>query len=66
MELNPNVLMDLARIRHQEMLVAAQRARLARSTADERSSSLEPLTEPQLAFDGLKNGRTPAQAGRRL
>jgi hypothetical protein len=49
MDLNPNVLMDLARIRNHEMLVAAERARLARSVAPEQHSPLEPPTERQLA-----------------
>jgi hypothetical protein len=41
MDLNPNVLMDLALMRNHEMLVAAQRGRLARGAALERYSSLE-------------------------
>src|ERR1700730_6162020 len=45
MDLNPNVLMDLARLRTHEMLVAAERRRLARTAAPERHSSLEPPTE---------------------
>jgi hypothetical protein len=58
MDLNPNVLMDLARIRNQEMLVTARRARLARTAAAEQHSRLEP-GERQLTFDGLKDGATP-------
>jgi hypothetical protein len=45
MDLNPNVLMDLARIRNHEMLAAAERKRLARTGAPERHSPLEPPTE---------------------
>jgi hypothetical protein len=44
MDLNPNVLMELALMRNQETLVAAQRGRLARSAALERYS---PPERPQ-------------------
>jgi hypothetical protein len=59
MDLNPNVLMDLAQIRNQEMLVAAQRARLARSATPERHSPLEPPTERQLARTIVWPRRSP-------
>jgi hypothetical protein len=45
MDLNPNVLMDLALLRNHEMLVAAERRRLARTAAPERHSSQEPPKE---------------------
>jgi hypothetical protein len=45
MDLNPNVMMDLARMRHQERLVATQKARLARTTAPDRHSPLEPAVD---------------------
>jgi hypothetical protein len=45
MVMNPNVLMDLIRLRNEELLVAAERARLARSAAPDQHSPLEPAPE---------------------
>jgi hypothetical protein len=42
MILNPNAMWDLARLRNHELLVDAQRARLARGSAPEQHSPLEP------------------------
>jgi hypothetical protein len=42
MVMNPNVLMDLTRLRNEELLVAAEKARLARSAAPERHSPADP------------------------
>jgi hypothetical protein len=47
MDLNPNVMMDLARMRHEELLVAAEKARLVRSTAPDRHAPLEPPSDLQ-------------------
>jgi hypothetical protein len=47
MVMNPNVLMDLTRLRNEELLVAAERARLARSAAPDQHSPLEPPPDVQ-------------------
>jgi hypothetical protein len=45
MDMNPNVMMDLARLGHEERLVSAQKARLVRSAAPEAHAPLEPPAE---------------------
>jgi hypothetical protein len=45
MDMNPNVMMDLARMGHEERLVSAQKARLVRSAAPEAHAPLEPPAE---------------------
>jgi hypothetical protein len=45
MDLNPKVMMDLARMRHEELLVAAQKARLVRSAVPDRHAPLEPTAD---------------------
>jgi hypothetical protein len=47
MVLNPNVLMDLTRLRNEELLAAAEKARLARSAAPEQHSPMDPPPEVQ-------------------
>jgi hypothetical protein len=47
MILNPNVMWDLARLRNHEVLVEAERARVAHGAAPEKHSPLEP----QLDFE---------------
>jgi hypothetical protein len=42
MDMNPSMMMDLARMRHEERLVAAEKARLVRSAAPDRHAPLEP------------------------
>jgi hypothetical protein len=45
MVMNPNVLMDLIRLQNQELLVAAERARLASSAAPDEHSPQEQAPE---------------------
>lgn len=45
MDMNPNLLMDMALMRQRELLAAAQKARLARRTAPDQHSPLEPASD---------------------
>jgi hypothetical protein len=45
MVMNPNVLMDLARMRNEELLIAAEKARLVRLAVPEPHAPVEPPSD---------------------